>query len=313
MTTALGIDGGGSATRWAIADTTGTIIARGEAPPVSGHLFAEPERQRLAAAIATIPHRPTRVLAGITGLAAATPQAADAACIIAQTLNLPPEAVEIHTDMWIAYHAVFAPGQGHIVYAGTGAIALHIAANGSEIRAGGRGMLVDDAGSAFWIAKTALDHIWRARDTNPAFASPLAQALDHAIGGADWDTHRSHIYAGGRNAVAQLARAVATADDPMALHILTSAGHELARLALALTARTTPKPTALIGRAATLHPAIAAGFRAAAPHLALTLPTTDPAAAAAKIAAAKIATARLATRRNPAHAAVNQHDRKHVP
>lgn len=305
---ALGIDGGGSATRWAVADAGGTILDHGVAPPISGHLFSDAERQRLAQSIATIPHRPTRVLAGITGLAATAPQAADAARIIAETLNLPAEAVEIHNDMWIAYHALFAPGEGHIVYAGTGAIALHIAADGTEIRAGGRGMLIDDAGSAFWIARTALDHIWRARDTNPSFTSPLAQALDDAIGGPDWDTHRTHIYSGGRNAVAQLARAVATADDPTATEILTQAGQELARLALALSARTTPKPTALIGRAATLHPAIEAGFRAAAPHLPLTLPTPDPAATAAKIAAT-----RLATRPDPAHPAPNQTDRKHVP
>ncbi len=174
-------------------------------------------------------------------------------------------------------------------------------------------MLIDDAGSAFWIAKTALDHIWRARDTNPAFTSPLAQALDDAIGAPDWDTHRTHIYSGGRNAVAQLARAVATAATPpangtTALEIQTRAGHELARLALALTARTSLKPTAHLGRAATLHPAIEQGFRAAAPHLPLTLQTPDPAAAAAKIAAT-----RLATRPDPAHPAANQTDRNHVP
>ena len=303
MTTGLGIDGGGSATRWALADATGTILARGEAPPISGHLFSDTERTRLAHAIATIAHRPTHVVAGITGLAAATPQATDAARIIRQTLDLPEGSVEIHNDMWIAYHAIFAPGEGHIVYAGTGAIALHIASDGTEIRAGGRGMLIDDAGSAFWIAKTALDHIWRRRDTDPHFTSPLARALDDAIGGPDWDTHRTRIYGGGRNAVAQLARAVATAGDPMALHILTSAGHELARLAVALTARTSLKPTALIGRAATLHPAIEQGFRAAAPHLPLSLHAPDAAAAAAH----------LATRRARAQAMPNQPDRNHVP
>ena len=286
----LGIDGGGSATRWAVSTCTGEIIAQGEAPPISGLLFSDPERTRLADAAnsiaAALPCPVTNVIAGITGLAATAPQATEAATILATALNLPRAHVRIEDDMWIAYHALFAPGAGHIVYAGTGAIAVHITADGTTLRAGGRGMLIDDAGSAFWIARTALDHIWRARDTNQAATSPLAQALATAIGGSDWDTHRTYIYTGGRNAVAQLARAVAAADDPTAHAILTQAGAELARLALALTARAGPRPVALLGRAATLHPAIATAFGAAAPDLHMTLANPDAAAAAARLAAA---------------------------
>ncbi len=284
----LGIDGGGSATRWAVADAAGAILARGEVSAVSGHLFSDVERARLAAAMgaiaAALPCPVGAVVAGITGLAASAPQAVDARGIVAGALGLAPGAVRIENDMWIAYHAVFAPGTGHIVYAGTGAIALHIAADGQEIRAGGRGMLIDDAGSAFWIGRCALDHVWRARDFDPAATSALGAALDQAIGGADWDLHRSHVYGGGRNAVAQLARAVAEADDPVARDILGRAGAELARLALALVGRVGDRPVALLGRAATLHPAIAAGFRAAAPALRMHLATPDTAGAAARLA-----------------------------
>ncbi len=298
----LGIDGGGSATRWAVADGAGQILGHGEVAAITGHLFADAERDRLASAMAAIagalPGPVSAAVAGITGLAATAPQAGEARSIVARALGLQPASVRIENDMWIAYHAVFAPGEGHIVYAGTGAIALHIAADGRELRAGGRGMLIDDAGSAFWIGRMALDRIWRARDLDPAATSPLAAALDAAIGGSDWDSHRAHVYGGGRNAVAQLARAVAAADDPAARAILTQAGTELARLAVALIARAGDRPVALIGRAATLHPAIEAGFRAAAPGKQMSLANPDAAIAAARLAAGAPA-AHACTSNNP--------------
>lgn len=285
----LGLDAGGSATRWALSDAAGTLLAAGEAAPITGHLYAEAERARMREAAHTIraalPHPPTGVVAGITGLSATAPEAAQAAAILAAAIGLPEPAVKIEDDIWIACHAAFAPGAGHVVYAGTGSIGAHLRADGTVLRVGGRGMLVDDAGSAFWIGREALSHVWRARDTDPAHASPLAAALDAAIGGASWDAHRAYAYGGGRNAVAQLARAVARADDAAATAILARAGAELARLAEALVALAGPRPVALLGRAATLHPAIERGFRQAAPHLPMRLAQPDAAAAAARLAA----------------------------
>jgi glucosamine kinase len=58
----------------------------------------------------------------------------------------------------------------------------------------------------------------------------------------------------------------ASADtDPAAAAILHSAGHELARLATALTVRFGPRPVVLAGRASGLHPIIASAMRAALP------------------------------------------------
>lgn len=285
----LGLDGGGSATRWALSDAGGRIVAAGELPGVTGHLFDAAARGRFdsmaAALAAALPSRPGAVVAGITGLAAGTDLAATAIGLLSAALGVPAAAIAVETDIRIAFRALFRPGEGHIVYAGTGSIGLHIAADGREVRAGGRGMLVDDAGSAFWIGRRALDEVWRARDLDPAATSPLATALDGAIGGADWDTHRAYIYGGGRDAVAQLARAVAACGDPVALGILRDAGGELARLARALVARACARPVALTGRAASLHPAIEAGFRAAAPDLQMSLAAPDAAAAAARLAA----------------------------
>ena len=284
----LGLDGGGSATRWAVCDAAGAIRAAGEVGAISGHLFNATERGRLAAVCAELAAAVApgiaRVVAGITGLSSASPEASHAAAMIAGAFGLPVDAVQVRDDMWIAYHAVYRPGAGHVVYAGTGSIGMHIRADGTVVRVGGRGMLIDDGGSAFWIGREALQLVWRRLDADPDAAGPLARALAEAIGGADWDRVRSHIYGGGRNAVALLARVVAAADDDDARVILRRAGSELARLALALVGREGSRPVALIGRAARLHPAIAAGFRTAAPCLDMCLAAPDAAAAAARLA-----------------------------
>ena len=285
---ALGLDAGGSATRWATWGPEGKI-ASGELISVTGHLFHQAERARFgemtAALRSALNGAPIgRVVAGITGLSSTAPEAAAAAASIAGAVGVPVSSVHVEDDIWIAYHAAFAPGEGHVVYAGTGSIGVHIRLDGGVVRVGGRGMLIDDAGSAFWIGRQALDLIHRARDADPASRSRLADAVFAMIGGDDWDRVRAFVYGGGRSAVAQLARAVAAADDPVAIGILREAGRELARLAQVLAAREGPSPVALLGRAAGLHPAILDAMRIAAAPLAVERRTLDAAATAARLA-----------------------------
>jgi N-acetylglucosamine kinase-like BadF-type ATPase len=288
----LGLDAGGSATRWALTHPDGTLVARGTLPPISGHLFNEADRRKLESVAATLrdaigPHRPTSIAAGITGLSAGTPEAAIAIEILGTTLIVEPDQIAVGNDMWIAYHAVFAPGEGHVVYAGTGSIAIHLRPDGSAVMVGGHGMLIDDAGSAFWIGRQALKCVLRRMDDHlDQSASALAQALFTAIGSKAWPDIRSYVYAAnGRGNVAQLARAVAQADDADARDIFMQAGAELARLGRVLVTRIGPRPIALLGRAASLHPAILAGFRAAEPNLDAHLENPDAALAAARLAA----------------------------
>lgn len=285
----LGIDGGGSATRWALCDAGGAPLAAGEVAAASGHLFVPAERARFAATAAAlrlaVGDAVAGVVAGITGLAASAPEAVTAAGILGEHLGIPADAVQVHDDMWIAYHAAFAPGAGHVVYAGTGSVGIHVRADGTAVRVGGRGMLIDDAGSAFWIGQQALMQVWRECDVDPRARSPLGDALAAAIGASGWDAARAHVYGGGRAAVAGLARAVAATDDPAAVAILRAAGAALARLAAALVQREGRRPVALLGRAATLHPVILAGMRAAAPSLSIATAQPDAALAAARLAA----------------------------
>jgi N-acetylglucosamine kinase-like BadF-type ATPase len=232
-------------------------------------------------------HQVRAVVAGITGLTGDSPEAAVAAGILAQALAVPPECVRVEDDLWIGYHAAFRPGEGHVVYAGTGSVGMHLYADGRILRVGGRGMLIDDAGSAFWIGRQALDLVFRRIDDG-APPGALGEALFAAIGGSDWNVVRAHVYGGGRHAVAILARAVAEAaqgGDVAAQAILHEAGRELARLALALCRRAGDLPVVLLGRAASLHPGIEQGFRAGAPDIDMRRMDADAASAAARVAA----------------------------
>jgi len=83
-----------------------------------------------------------------------------------------------------------------------------------------------------------------------------------------------------------MAVAAAADRDPVAAGILRGAGQELARLALALTARYGPRPVAVSGRAAELHPLIALAMRAALPGMTLTQAPGQAHYAAARMALA---------------------------
>lgn len=288
----LGIDAGGTAVRWAVCGRDGALVARGEAAPVTGHLFLPEARAgfeafagELGAAVADL--RIGAAVAGVTGLTGDSPEAEAARGILSEALRLDPGRIEVQDDLWIGYRAVFRPGEGHLVYSGTGSVAMHMRADGSVLRVGGRGILIDDAGSAFAIGRAALNLVYRRIDRGEK-AGALGAALYAAIGGESWNAVRAHVYGGGRTAVALLARAVAgvAEQDAAALSVLQEAGRELAVLARALIAREGARDVVVLGRAAGLHPAILAAMRADLPGVSLRMEIADAALAAARLACA---------------------------
>ncbi|MEW6021889.1 MAG: BadF/BadG/BcrA/BcrD ATPase family protein [Pseudomonadota bacterium] len=291
----LGIDAGGTQTRWALCTADGALLAEGTVAGLSAlqmasndgrnavyATFVELARQVLKVA------KPHQVRAGLTGFGGDGDQLQT---WLAGLLGIAPGAITLCNDIDIAYRASFAPGEGYLVYAGTGSIGAFIDASGAFHRAGGRGVVLDDGGGGFWIARAALRHIWRNEDECPGRweSSPMAHAVFDYVGGSDWAFSRQFIYGQERGAVGKLALAVAASaeQDPAALGILEDAGRELARLAQALLARFGPRPVVLSGRAAELHPAIAASMRASLPSgTILTHSTTRAHHAAARLAAA---------------------------
>lgn len=292
MSAALGIDMGGTATRWVLVDENDTEIARGQAPGANGHLYRPDALDAFKAAAwriaADLPKPPELgVHAGVTGH---DPKVADQSQrLLAEALGIAPSLIVPADDVDLAYLAAFEPGQGHLVLAGTGSVALHIAQDGTVHRAGGRGILVDDGGSGAWIGLAALRAVWRRIDATgrPSDAGALAEALAEMIGAADWDSTRAYVYGRDRGAVADLSRAVARvaqAGDPLAQAILTDAGHEIARLCRAMLDRCGAAPVGLVGGVLNLHPLILDTVRADLPGVDITFPKIDAARHAARIA-----------------------------
>jgi N-acetylglucosamine kinase-like BadF-type ATPase len=290
----LGIDAGGTETRWALAAPGGGIVAEGRVAGLSALQMSSPGGREMVRATFTelaqavlAKGRPSRVRAGLTGFGGDGEQLQR---WLAELLAIAPRCIDFCSDMEIAYLGSFSPGEGYLVYAGTGSIGAFVDEQGEFHRAGGRGVLLDDGGGGFWIAREALRHIWRNEDEHPGRwdESPMARAVFDYIGGSDWSLSRQFIYAQERGQVGKLALAVAaTADrDPAAAAILREAGRELARLALALNNRFGPRPVALSGRAAELHPMIAAAMRGSLPKaMALRQCASEAHFAAARLAA----------------------------
>jgi glucosamine kinase len=270
----LGIDAGGTASRWALANERGEIVAHGQVAGMTAlqvntdagratlqkTLTELVQAARLATANLGVIEQ---VQAGFTGFDPSNPALTK---LLAAILQLPAPQIHITNDIEVAYLDVFQAGEGYLVYAGTGSIAAYIDPSGSFHRAGGRGSIVDDGGSGYWIAREALRHIWRTEDEAPGSwqNSPMAKAVLAHIGSDDWQVSRSFITQSSRGEMGKLALAVASvADyDPLALNILQQAGQELARLANALCGRFGDKPVALAGRVQELHPAIALSMQA---------------------------------------------------
>ncbi len=294
----LGLDGGGTQTRWALADAGGQLLGEGSIAPISGlQLASASGRERLLQTLQQLAAQlrpfgtPGALYAGITGLAEPGSGRAMAG-LMAQALGIAPGRTTCCSDIELAHRAAFEPGEGYLLYAGTGSIAAFVDAQGQLQRAGGRGAILGDEGGGYWIAREALAAVWRAEDEAPGRwqDSALARRLFERLGGSDWATSRAFVYGGERGAMGQLALAVAAAaqaGDSQALALLRRAGQELARLVLALVGRYGPRPVVASGRALLLHPALTESLQEqlVAEGVALSLQQLQPHQTAAQLAA----------------------------
>jgi len=272
----LGIDAGGTQARWALAQADGSVVAEGAVPGFSGpHLATAAGRRHALAAVVALRQAvaaagygpPDALWAGITG------HDDDAgpgmARFLASGLDV-PQAVRVFNDVELAARLCFAPGGGYLVYAGTGSIAWFIDADRQAFHVGGKGSLLGDEGSGYWVAREALALLWRREDEAPGAMADtaLAKHVFAAVGGARWDDTRQAVHRLGRGELGTLALAVAAAaaeGDTDALALFRQAGVELARLASLLLKRFGPRPVAVAGRAVGLHPALFASMQAALP------------------------------------------------
>lgn len=272
---ALGLDAGGTGTRYVLVARDGQVLAEGQGPAMSGTQLLDAGGRigvdvTLGGIARALPQLPRAVVAGITGYDHVL--APEMLPRLTQVFGVEAGAAKAMSDIELLCRAAFNPGEGIVVYSGTGSIAALLDAMGYLHRAGGRGVTIDDAGGGHWIAREALKRVWRAEDEEPGSwqRSALAQALFEQVGGNEWHHTRQWVYGGpgaSRGKLGELAGVVAgvAARDAAAMALLEQAGRELARLPQALMRRYGRHPLAVAGRIFELHPAVDRGFAAALP------------------------------------------------
>jgi N-acetylglucosamine kinase-like BadF-type ATPase len=234
----LGVDGGQSSTTAVIGDETGRVLGTGRGGPCN-HAVAGEGRARLERAV-------TQSVSAACAHAGLMPDVEfEAACfgmsggpddkreILAGLLRV--KRLVVTTDADIALWGATATGQGILVIAGTGSIAIGRNASDLRVRAGGWGYIFGDEGSAFDIVRQAVRAVLRMEEGwGPATAlrSMLLAAAERED--ANQVLHRFYEPDWPRDRIAGLAPLVdeaAGAGDRIALDILNAAAQQLASLA----------------------------------------------------------------------------------
>ena len=285
---ALGVDAGGSSTKWAVVDSAGNLIGSGRIAPLTGHLYQQDSKDRAGVVLEELhssvaPFAPKAALAGVTGLTRGSEQAVWLEETMTEVLTL--ERCAVIGDMDLAYRTHYKLGEGIVLYAGTGSIAYHLTLTGAVKRAGGRGYRIDDAGGGFWIGQQALRWIVRQIDAGLPTNDPLSNAVFEMIGSSEWEAIRAYVYGGDRSAVSRLAPLVGVAAQQGSAHaqrILKAAGRELADLVQRLQAQIGALPVTAVGGAWLVSPRIAEAAQRAG--LEFTTSDVDIACSAARLA-----------------------------
>lgn len=230
----LGLDGGGTKTVAVVADETGNVLGWGQSGPMNiSFVSLELATRSVTEAITT-------------ALAEAGPAVAaiDLACVgsagpvdmIAPGADLPIRTWHIAYEHGLCLGSTVLEGDAAVILAGTGCFEYARGPKG-EFRTDGRGILLGDEGSGYWIAREALVAIGREADKRGP-ATRLSGLFFDQCGVTDALGLAKRIYRDPgmtRHEIAALARhvtAAAAEGDKVALAICQDAAQRLAHGAL---------------------------------------------------------------------------------
>ena len=242
---ALGLDGGGTQTRVALAGPDGMLCGMGtggacniaavqvDVALASAFNAAQDALAQAGASAQNV----GAVCAGVAGASVTVRRDAFAAGLQAR---FPNARVDVVPDYAIALAGATNGQPGLIVIAGTGSVAYGEAASGLAHKAGGYGYVLDDAGSGYGVGRAALAAVLRAADGTGA-PTTLTERILTAGSLTSVGQIVPGVYGGpvDRVTIASLSRVVAEAarfdEDQVARAILMRAGGALALLAQAVT------------------------------------------------------------------------------
>lgn len=242
----VAVDGGGSGTRLWVLNSMARLVAEGEAGPSSVMAVGVDRAVQAVAAAARQAGLATGAADGSVAVVALTMAGVDrepeASAIRNEMAGIFPEArIVLEHDAAGALLGGTLGDPGILLLAGTGSISLSRGPDGTEVRAGGWGYLLDDAGSGHWIGREGIRRSLRAGDgrgRRTVLATALAQAAGvTAVTELVGPVHRGAF---DRPAIARLAPIVARAadeGDQVATDIMEEAAADLALLVKAVKAR----------------------------------------------------------------------------
>ncbi|MBO9127296.1 MULTISPECIES: N-acetylglucosamine kinase [unclassified Rhizobium] len=239
----LGLDGGGSNVRLAIATEAGDVIHRsaaGGVNPMDNPTWRENFQEIIASAGAFLKDVELGVM-GLPGWGEVPSLDKEVADWLEQNL---PFRLYLLNDVELAQRAAFDDGPGILLLSGTGSMAMARSHDGVMLRAGGFGDLIGDEGSAYDIGRRGLarlSHELDGRQPATPFGNQLTARLklaeqDYSQSFMDWIYRKTHA----RSAIASISAIInelADAADPLAIEILTTAGKELGAHYSALSSR----------------------------------------------------------------------------
>jgi len=184
----LGIDGGGTRTRVAVADASGVELARAEGSATvvdpanpKATLGVIEELCREAAEKADVDLPVAGLWAGIAGAGAEPTRGAVETALGEAGLS---SRTAVRADAEATFHDAFPSGPGILLIAGTGSIGFGRGAGEAKIRVGGWGALLGDEGSGYGIGMAALRALVRSEDGRGE-TTDLRGPLLEAVGVAD--------------------------------------------------------------------------------------------------------------------------------
>ena len=235
----MGADGGGTKTTGLIAESTGTVLARGRGDGSNQNVIGTDNAARnLAGLITTLARTAGRPVADIgsvvLGLAGAGDGRERQVMIEAiqarlHGMGLPSLPISIETDGRIALEGAFDGGPGVVAVAGTGSVVMGKTPDGETLSIGGWGRVIGDEGSGYSIGLEALKAVSREIDGRGK-AGRLRVSLSSRFGLETRDRIIAAIYRE-KFDIPSIAPAVldaAEAGDDAALGILDRAAGEFA-------------------------------------------------------------------------------------
>ena len=242
--TLLALDAGGTSTRAVALDPAGRVLGYGRGP--AGNPTAAgigPAADAIAGAAATALSAAGSAEVAVVAMAGEQSDAFRAA-VTERLAAHGVERVVLEHDLLALFCSGTPAADGYALIAGTGTVAARVVGGGLAAVVGGRGWLLGDAGSGFWIGRRVARAVVAALDgqSGPTALTPpvlAALGIDTRTTDPDDPAGRvaairqvvSAVYARRPVALAELAPlAFSVPDDPVARSIVVAASRALADL-----------------------------------------------------------------------------------